>query len=300
MKQSHILAVAGIVMLILFYITSTSREGFTADEMEKQGFRVTTKLVDEGSHAQIENGARYAYGIKPDRLMFAFADVSNGVLKCDNKYGDPAYGDRKACYKVEPTTPAADASTAAASTATPASSAPAATASSSTASSSPVVTNGAIAPPLPWSETKTYVIGDTITAGDKTYIAILGNKNMGPSNNQFLTYWKAYVATTAGAAAGTSMSTAAQSAFGSLLGKTPTLADATKSVGDTAASTYNSFGAVISSGIAKFGLVLVVGASIVIGVIVVWALWNTFIGRPATAAPPGLAPMIGAPPARWY
>jgi hypothetical protein len=96
------------------------------------------------------------------------------------------------------------------------------------------------------------------------------------------------------------MSTAAQSAFDSLLGKTPTLADAAKSVGDTAASTYNSFGSVISSGIAKFGLVLVVGASIVIGVIVVWALWNTFIGRPATAAPPGFAPMIGAPPARWF
>jgi hypothetical protein len=105
---------------------------------------------------------------------------------------------------------------------------------------------------------------------------------------------------TAGAASGTSMSTAAQSAFDSLLGKTPTLAEASKSVGDTATSTYNSFGAVISSGIAKFGLVLVVAASIVIGVIVVWALWNTFIGRPATAAPPGLAPMIGAPPARWF
>jgi hypothetical protein len=56
---------------------------------------------------------------------------------------------------------------------------------------------------------------------------------------------------------------------------------------------------VIFSGIAKFGLVLVVGASIVIGVIVIWAVWNTFIGKPASAAPPSLAPMIGAPAARW-
>jgi hypothetical protein len=104
----------------------------------------------------------------------------------------------------------------------------------------------------------------------------------------------------AGAMSSSDISTASQAAFDSLLGKTPTLAEASKSVGDTAASTYNSFGAVISSGIAKFGLVLVVGASIVIGVIVVWALWNTFIGRPATAGPPGLAPMLGAPPARWF
>jgi hypothetical protein len=69
---------------------------------------------------------------------------------------------------------------------------------------------------------------------------------------------------------------------------------------DTAQSTYSSFGSVITSSISKFGLVLVVGASIVIGVLVVWSLWNIFIGRSASATPPALAPMVGAPPARWY
>ena len=54
MKQSHILAVAGIVMLILFYITSTSREGFGVDDFKLKGLTVGDKITDEGQHGQIE------------------------------------------------------------------------------------------------------------------------------------------------------------------------------------------------------------------------------------------------------
>ena len=223
MKQSHILAVAGIVMLILFYITSTSREGLETGSCSS-GTVKTSTLFNGGELANITGVA---------------SATECGTKCCENPSctGYTYNSSNKMCHLKSGTiTEAGGSSNFSGSTVSRTARAPAAP-----ASTSPAAAASTTAPP---------------------------------------------------AAAPTATQTG--------LGMSPTLAGAAKSVGDTATSTYNSFGAVISSGIAKFGLVLVVGASIVIGVIVVWALWNTFIGRPATAAPPGFAPMIGAPPARWF
>ena len=237
MKQSHILAVAGIVMLILFYITSTSREGLETGSCSS-GTVKTSTLFNGGELANITGVA---------------SATECGTKCCENPSctGYTYNSSNKMCHLKSGTiTEAGGSSNFSGSTVSRTASAPAAPASTSTPSA---------------------------TMSSST-----------SSTSQ------------AAAASTTAPPAAAATATQTGLGMSPTLAGAAKSVGDTATSTYNSFGAVISSGIAKFGLVLVVGASIVIGVIVVWALWNTFIGRPATAAPPGLAPMIGAPPARWY
>jgi len=104
-------------------------------------------------------------------------------------------------------------------------------------------------------------------------------------------------ATTTGAAApptptpSSNTSTAGRTDLSGYISSLGTAEDLQKSLTDRAKSTYGSFLSVIASGIAKFGIVVIVGASIVVGVLVVWSMWNAFIGRSTTPA----VPMVGAP-----
>jgi len=86
-------------------------------------------------------------------------------------------------------------------------------------------------------------------------------------------------------------STAGRTDLSGYISSLGTAEDLQKSLTDRAKSTYGSFLSVIASGIAKFGIVVIVGASIVVGVLVVWSMWNAFIGRSTTPA----VPMVGAP-----
>jgi hypothetical protein len=147
-----------------------------------------------------------------------------------------------------------------------------------------------------------------MTLNGKTYVALHNNDHMGPTNTQFTIYWKELVPFSLPRLPPplpfpipptSKVTPAPKSDIENTIRGVPTLAQAGGNVVSTAKSTYSSFGSVISSAIARVGLVLVVGASIVIGVIVVWAVWNSFIGKPAGSGPPALAPMIGAPAARW-
>jgi CCR4-NOT transcriptional regulation complex NOT5 subunit len=251
MKQSHILAVAGIVMLILFYITSTSREGFKDDP----------ELIKEIN--KLEHQV-----LKVNNLPMLSSNEKSNMLRLSGVTGELDRL-RKKLYDDRASGAAAEAAAEAKAYSKPTATTPAATTSSNTSSTSPVAATTPVA-----TTSTPPVTATTPLATTSAPLAVA----------------------TSPAAPSAAVTAQTQTRFG----MSPTLEGAAKSVGDTATSTYNSFGSVISSAIAKFGLVLVVGASIVIGVIVVWALWNTFIGRPATAAPPGLAPMIGAPPARWF
>ena len=86
-------------------------------------------------------------------------------------------------------------------------------------------------------------------------------------------------------------STAGRTDLSGYISKIATVDELKDSLASTAKSTYGSFLSVIASGIAKFGIVVIVGASIVVGVLVVWSMWNAFIGRSTTPA----VPMVGAP-----
>ena len=87
-------------------------------------------------------------------------------------------------------------------------------------------------------------------------------------------------------------STAGRTDLSSYISRIGTAEDLQKSLTDRAKSTYGSFLSVIASGIAKFGIVVIVGASIVVGVLVVWSMWNAFVGRSTTPAVPIGAPLM--------
>ena len=79
-----------------------------------------------------------------------------------------------------------------------------------------------------------------------------------------------------------STSTAAKTDLSGYIAKFGTAEELRKSLTDKAKSTYGSFLSVIASGIAKFGITVIVGASIVVGVLIVWSIWRVFVGVPST------------------
>ena len=91
-------------------------------------------------------------------------------------------------------------------------------------------------------------------------------------------------ATTTGAAApptptpSSNTSTAGRTDWSDYISKIATVDELKDSLTNTAKSTYGSFWSTIASGIAKFGIVVIVGASIVVGVLIVWSIWRVFLG----------------------
>lgn len=269
MKQSHILAGVGVAMLVLFYVTSVQREGFGSCS---PGTVKTSTVLNGGDLTTI-------------RAVPSAADC--GTKCCENASCEGyTYNTQNNNCHLKSGTVTESAGPAVFSSAT-------VSRTSGASSSSPAA--GALSAPAPWSETKMYVTGDTMTLNGKTYVALHNNDHMGPTNTQFTIYWKELVTVSLPSiptpTPSSSTSTAGRTDLSGYISRIGTAEDLQKSLTDRAKSTYGSFLSVIASGIAKFGIVVIVGASIVVGVLVVWSMWNAFIGRPA--AP--VVPTVGAP-----
>jgi len=251
MKQSHILAGVGVAMLVLFYVTSVQREGFGSCS---PGAAKTSSVVDGGDLAT-------SYGV---------ASASDcGTMCCSNAScnGYTYNTNNKNCHlKSGAVTESAGPGV----------------------FTSAIVTRTFASPPLPAG----FALPPLPAAGAAATTTGAAATTTGAAAST-----TGAAATTTGPAApptptpSSNTSTAVRTDLSGYISSLGTAEDLQKSLTDRAKSTYGSFLSVIASGIAKFGIVVIVGASIVVGVLVVWSMWNAFIGRSTTPA----VPMVGAP-----
>ena len=270
MKQSHILAGVGVAMLVLFYVTSVQREGF--DTSRGQFIKAT--------------GGDDSVWFQPagtnDKYPLSSCTLCGSENFCDSIVMKPLSVTNALTTKSLFTCSMLSA---------PSAPPPAAAAgAAATTTGAAATTTGAAAP----SRLSTVL-------ADIAYLKSLGIPDDGTSANEAMRRALAEKAsleggTPARSAAPTptpssNTSTAGRTDLSGYISSLGTAEDLQKSLTDRAKSTYGSFLSVIASGIAKFGIVVIVGASIVVGVLVVWSMWNAFIGRSTTPA----VPMVGAP-----
>ena len=265
MKQSHILAGVGVAMLVLFYVTSVQREGFASCS---PGAAKTSSVVDGGDLATIPG----------------VANASDcGTRCCQNAScnGYTYHTQNKNCHlKSGAVTESAGPGV----------------------FTSAIVTRTFASPPLPAAGAVGAAPSRLSTVlADIAYLKSLGLPDDGTSSNETMKRLVAERRALSGGQSATAAaptptpssntSTAGRTDLSGYISSLGTAEDLQKSLTDRAKSTYGSFLSVIASGIAKFGIVVIVGASIVVGVLVVWSMWNAFIGRSTTPA----VPMVGAP-----
>jgi len=262
MKQSHILAGVGVAMLVLFYVTSVQREGFF--------------FTSRGQFIKATGG--------DDSVWFQPAGTNDKYPLSSCTLCEPEYPNFCGSIVMKPLS-VTNALT---------------TKSLFTCS----MLSAPSAPPPPAAATTTGAAApsrlSTVLA-DIAYLKSLGLPDDGTSSNETMNSLVAErralsdgQSATAAAPTPTpssNTSTAGRTDLSGYISSLGTAEDLQKSLTDRAKSTYGSFLSVIASGIAKFGIVVIVGASIVVGVLVVWSMWNAFIGRSTTPA----VPMVGAP-----
>jgi len=277
MKQSHILAGVGVAMLVLFYVTSVQREGF--DTSRGQFIKAT--------------GGDDSVWFQPagtnDKYPLSSCTLCGSENFCDSIVMKPLSVTNALTTKSLFTCSMLSA---------PSAPPPAAAA----VFALPPLPAGFALPPLPAAGATGAAPSRLSTVlADIAYLKSLGIPDDGTSANEAMRRALAEKAsleggTPARSAAPTptpssNTSTAGRTDWSGYISSLGTAEDLQKSLTDRAKSTYGSFLSVIASGIAKFGIVVIVGASIVVGVLVVWSMWNAFIGRSTTPA----VPMVGAP-----
>lgn len=90
MKQVLLIMLVFLSVVILYALT-----------VNREGLEVVTKIADEGGYAKVLPNTKVKYGADT-RWTWKIMGSGNGSFKCDNNtFGDPAYGTRKVCYKVE-------------------------------------------------------------------------------------------------------------------------------------------------------------------------------------------------------
>jgi hypothetical protein len=252
MKQSHILAGVGVAMLVLFYVTSVQREGFGSCS---PGAAKTSSVVDGGDLATIP----------------AVASASDcGTKCCENAScnGYTYHTTNKNCHlKSGAVTESAGPGV----------------------FTSAIVTRTFASAPLPAAGATGAAPSRLSTVlANIAYLKSLGIPDDGTSANEAMRMALAEKASLGGGTPARSAaptptpssntSTAGRTDWSDYISKIATVDELKDSLTNTAKSTYGSFWSTIASGIAKFGIVVIVGASIVVGVLIVWSIWRVFLG----------------------
>ena len=300
MKQSHILAGVGVAMLVLFYVTSVQREGFDTS----RGQFIKAIGGDDSVWFQ-PTGTNDKYPLSSCTLCGSENFCDSIVMKPLSVANALSTKSLFTCSMLS--APPAGATGAGATGAGAGGAGAGATGAGSACSATMLENHDAVGGDISRVSASSASECSSLCCQNsscKKYTFFRGNCFLKDATSTAFTTFPGAVAgavtkseTTAASAPPTptpssNTSTAGRTDLSSYISRIGTAEDLQKSLTDRAKSTYGSFLSVIASGIAKFGIVVIVGASIVVGVLVVWSMWNAFVGRSTTPAVPIGAPLM--------